>query len=149
LLFEARELTETKTKTLIITALILATVLVCSFVTVMWWQSIGGLECLGSNSEWAFICQPHSSHPFTVTTTADLTDGMNRNEAIAVAQIVFAHEMHNAAFTVKAAEPSADGVWTVNLSWGAIVNGQQEALSHYFDVTVNPTNQTASYSRCY
>jgi hypothetical protein len=139
---------ETETKILTVTTLIMATVLVCSFVTVCWWQSVGGLEGLG-NADLAYICDRNAAPSFTVTTDVDLSDGMNQTEAVAVAQSIFNHQLQNAAFTVKSAQPSPNGIWTVNLSWGAIINGQQEALSHTFGVEINPANQTATYSHCY
>jgi hypothetical protein len=139
-------LAETKIKMLLVTAVILVTVLVCSSVTVVWWQSVDGYSGLRLRTQsTAYTSQPHWNQSFTVTANVDLSDGMNRTEAASVAMGVFSHVLENAACTIKSATSNAEGIWTVNLSW----SGNQELPSHLFGVEINPANQTATYSRCY
>lgn len=92
-----------------------------------------------------FTCQPNSNYPFAVSAYVDLEDGMTKTEAALIATKVFAHEMTNAKFTLKSATVDDTGIWTVKFSWGI----GQESLSHYFNVEINPFNQTAAYSRYY
>ena len=96
-----------------------------------------------------FTCSIGSSYSFTVKVAVDLNDGMNRAEALLVADAVFSHEMKSSQYIVKSAEANNLGIWNVDLSWGAIFpDGQQESLTHFFDVIINPQNQTATYARC-
>jgi hypothetical protein len=96
-----------------------------------------------------FTCNADSSYAFAVTVEIDLSDGMNSTEAEIVARAIFEHEL-DAVYVVKSAEVDGSGVWTVNLSWEYDVpNVEQEALTHFFDVAINPFDQTATYSRCY
>ncbi len=99
--------------------------------------------------ETVFICQPQSSKPFNITIQADLTEGMDSTQAAQLAKKIFEHEMVNASCVLDSVSMDYDCSWLVSLSWGAIVNGHQEERSHYFDVEVNPVNQTATYTRCY
>jgi hypothetical protein len=97
-----------------------------------------------------FTCDVGSPYAFTVTCAVDLNDGMNSNEAIAVAEAIFNHEMTNATFEVKSANVSDAGIWTGYLLWGAVSpDGHHESHSHFFNVVVNPLNKTVTYSRCY
>ena len=132
---------------LIVTAVIVATVVVCSFVTVAWWQRMGGLSGIATQPM-NYSPQPSASQSFTVIARVDLSDGMSYSEAISVAQSVFTHKMQNAAYTVNSAASNYEGIWTVNLSWGTIMYGQPGALSHVFSVQIEPFNQTATYSNC-
>ncbi len=96
-----------------------------------------------------FTCNAGSSYEFAVTVEVDLSDGMNSTEAEMVARSIFEHEL-DAMYVVKSVEVDDAGVWTINLGWEYdIPNVEQEALNHFFDVTINPFNQAVTYSRCY
>jgi hypothetical protein len=96
-----------------------------------------------------FACNAGSPYEFTVTVKIDLSDGMNSTEAVMVAREIFEHEL-NATYAVKSAEADDAGVWTVDLSWEFdLPSGKPEVLNHFFDVTINPLDQTVTYSRCY
>jgi hypothetical protein len=85
----------------------------------------------------------------SVTVAVDLNDGMDRAEAIAVAEAIFNHEATSCNHIVKSAEVNSAGIWKVDLSWGTIApNGDQEELTHIFILTINPVDRTATYSRC-
>lgn len=93
-----------------------------------------------------------SSNVFTVN--VDLNDGMSRDEAIIVGETILNRELTNAIHTVKSAEVNSEGIWNVNFNWEyanlTLENGTQltPVLSHFFDVIINPENQTATYTRC-
>ena len=92
-----------------------------------------------------------SSNVFTVY--IDLNDGMNRDEAITVAETILNRELTNAIHVVKSAEVSSEGMWNVDFNWEypmTLENGTQitPVLGHFFDVIINPQNQTATYTRC-
>ena len=79
----------------------------------------------------------------------DLNDGMNKAEAITVADAIFNHGLTSAQYIVKSAEANEAGIWTVDLSWGTIApDGQQEALTHFFNVVIDPQNRAVTYTRC-
>ena len=89
-------------------------------------------------------------YSFTVIVNVDLNDGMNQAEATMVAEAIINHELTSAVHEFKSANVTDAEIWTINFSWGAISpNGHQESLSHYFDVTINPSDRTVTYSRCY
>jgi hypothetical protein len=97
-----------------------------------------------------FTCSVGSSDSFTVTVAVDLEDGMNKTEALAVADAIFNHEVTNAEHIIKSVEVNDANVWIVNLSWGMIyADGEKESLTHFFDITINSQNQTATYTRCF
>ncbi len=97
-----------------------------------------------------FTCHSGTPYQFTVTIQANLSDGMDSNEATAVAIKIFEHEITNATYAVKSAEADAAGNWKVNLSWELIYqNTTPQSLSHYFNVSINLLNQTVTYERCY
>lgn len=90
---------------------------------------------------------------FTVTTTIDLNDGMNREEAVIVATAIIIHELNNAKHEVRIAEVITSGQWHVGINWeyGMIdINGTdiEPTLGHVFDVTINEKTRTATYTRC-
>lgn len=86
----------------------------------------------------------------TLTVNVDLNDGMNREEAILVAQPLFAYVHSHATNELKSAEVNEAGVWTVSLPWGAVSpDGYQESHGHYFIATIDPTTRTADYNTCY
>jgi hypothetical protein len=97
-----------------------------------------------------FTCNSGSKYAFTIIANVDLNDGMNQAEATMVAEAIINHELTSAVHEFKSANVTDAEIWTINFSWGAISpNGHQESLSHYFDVTINPSDRTVTYSRCY
>ena len=97
-----------------------------------------------------FTCNARSAYAFNVTVYLDLNDGMDQTEANIVAEAIINHELISAVHEFKSANVSNSGVWIVNFSWGAIYpDGHQESLGHYFDVTINPSDRTVTYARCY
>ncbi|MCW4001114.1 MAG: hypothetical protein NWE93_12840 [Candidatus Bathyarchaeota archaeon] len=138
-------MTQTKTKMLMVTAVILATVVVCSFVTVAWWNNIGGLSGLNIQST-AYFPQTQTDPSFILNAKVDLSDGMSLAEATSVATGVFSRVIENASCTVQTATSSADGIWTVNLNWETNTHSQHVG-THIFGVEINPAEQTAIYSR--
>jgi len=90
-----------------------------------------------------------SSH-ITLTINIDLNDGMNRDEAILVAQQLFAYAHSHATYELKSAEVNDAGVWTVSLPWGAVSpDGSQESHSHFFIATIDPATRTVEFSTCF
>jgi len=92
-----------------------------------------------------------SSNVFTVN--VDLNDGMSRDEAISVGETILNRELTNALHELKSAEVNNEGIWNVNFNWEYAnmvgPNGTgTPVLSHFFDVIINPQNQTATYTRC-
>ncbi len=81
----------------------------------------------------------------TVTVLVKLQDGMNRDEALQVAEAVF---NSNATHVVKSVDVGAEGVWVIGFRWGIKTSNYQEPLNHYFNVTINPFSQTISYLSC-
>ncbi len=98
-----------------------------------------------------FTCRfDKQSTTFTVPVAVNLDDGMNSTEAITVADQVFRNQMNNATYIVNSADPDANGIWTVKLSWELVLNGElPKSLGHYFDVVINPSTREVSYTRCY
>ncbi len=97
-----------------------------------------------------FTCNSRSKYAFTVIANVDLNDEMNQAEATTVAEAIINHELKSAVHGFKSANVTDAGIWTINFSWGATSpDGYQESLSHYFDVTINPSDRTVTYSRCY
>jgi hypothetical protein len=97
-----------------------------------------------------FTCNARSAYAFNVTVYIDLNDGMDQTEAKIVAEAIINHELISAVHEFKSANVSDSGIWTVNFSWGAIrPDGSQESLGHYFDVTINVSDRTVTYDRCY
>jgi hypothetical protein len=86
-----------------------------------------------------------------VTVNVDLNDGMNREEAITVAEAIINHELTNPAYEVETTEMDENGIWKVNLNWeyANLASADQLNLSHYFNEVINPLNQTVTYTRCY
>jgi hypothetical protein len=98
----------------------------------------------------SFTCKVGSNYEFTVSVGVDLNDGMNSTEAELVAIGIFEHEITNATFALKSAGADEAGIWTVRLSWEYNFQDIEPiSLNHYFDVTINPLNQTVTYSRCF
>lgn len=89
---------------------------------------------------------------FTVTVTMNLSDEMNTAEAVMVANRIIEHELTNASYELKSAQVNDVDVWNVDFAWeynsfSLLPDGQVApslALSHYFDVTINPITRTAS-----
>jgi hypothetical protein len=84
-----------------------------------------------------------------VTVPVDLNDGMNQAEAITVAEAIINHELTEATHEVKSVNNDS-GLWNVDFSWeytSLTMNGTL-GLCHFFDVTINPQNQTVTYNRC-
>ncbi len=110
-----------------------------------------------SSAQWVdFTCNAGSKYAFTVTVKIDLSDGMDSAEAVTVANAIFKHEMTEAIYELKSTKAHDDGIWSVNLSWEyspmRSTTGEQDAsppFGHYFEVVINPLNQTVTYSRCY
>ncbi len=88
-----------------------------------------------------------SSHILTVN--IDLNDGMNREEAIVVAQQLFSYAHSHSTYELKSAEVNEAGVWSVSLPWGIVwADGTQESHSHFFIATIDPTTLTVEYATC-
>jgi cytoskeletal protein RodZ len=86
----------------------------------------------------------------TLTVNVDLNDGMNREEAILVAQQVFAYVHSSSTNELKSAEVNEAGVWTVSLPWGAVLpDGYQESHGHYFIATIDPMTRIVEYKTCF
>jgi hypothetical protein len=88
-------------------------------------------------------------YAFTVTVPVDLNDGMNQAEAITVAEAIINHELTKATYEVKSVNNNS-GLWNVDFSWeytSFTINGTLK-LCHFFDVAINPQNQTVTYNRC-
>jgi acetyltransferase-like isoleucine patch superfamily enzyme len=140
-----------KRKTVSFVALSLLAVIVAAAIFVSWFNPSKSI--VPSDGNWietvGFTCRLNVNATFTVPVAVNLDDGMNSTEAVMVADRIFEHEMTSATYMVKSAEADADGVWTVKLSWGLVVNGEQESLSHFFDVGIDPLNQAVTYSRCF
>jgi hypothetical protein len=91
-----------------------------------------------------------SPYAFTVTVAVDLNNGMDRAEAITVAEAIINHELTKVTHEVKSVNNDS-GLWNVNFSWeytSATTNGTL-TLGHFFDVAINPQNQTVRYNRCF
>ena len=83
------------------------------------------------------------------TVNVDLNDGMNREEAIVVAQQLFSYAHSHSTYELKSAEVNDAGVWIVSLPWGIIwADGTQESHSHFFVATIDPTTLTIEYATC-
>jgi hypothetical protein len=85
-----------------------------------------------------------------VTVAVDLNNGMDRAEAITVAEAIINHELTKVTYEVKSVNNDS-GLWNVNFSWeytSATTNGTL-TLGHFFDVAINPQNQTVRYNRCF
>ena len=100
-----------------------------------------------------FTCYDGGS-AFTVAVDVDLNDGMDRDEAVAVATTILKHELTDPLYELKSAQLQGD-IWTVDFNWEyktlvTLPDGSigTLGLGHFFDVTVNAQNRTASYSRC-
>jgi hypothetical protein len=97
-----------------------------------------------------FSCgEAGNPYAFSVTVAVDLNNGMDKAEAITVAETIINHELTNASYEVKSSDNNA-GLWNVNFSWeytGFATNGTLH-LGHIFDVIINPFNQTVKYTRC-
>jgi hypothetical protein len=80
----------------------------------------------------------------------DLNDGINREEAVLVAQQLLAYAHSNYTFELKSAEVDDAGVWTVSLPWGAVSpDGYQESHGHFFVATIDPATRTVDFSTCF
>ncbi|GEM_PF-2254276 len=103
-----------------------------------------------NDGEELFVCHAGTEYEFAFPVKIDLSDGMNADEAEAVARCLYETTMNQTNYEVKAVESNSDGTWTVFLLWGAIyLTGEEENHGHYFNVHVNATDKTASYERCY
>lgn len=92
----------------------------------------------------------NGSSNVVLTVNVDLNDGMNREEAILVAQQLLSYAHSHFTYELKSAEDNDAGVWTVSLPWGAVSpDGYQESHSHYFIATIDPASRTISFSTCF
>jgi hypothetical protein len=97
-----------------------------------------------------FSCgEAGNPYAFSVTVAVDLNNGMDKAEAITVAEAIINHELTNASYEVKSSDNNA-GLWNVNFSWEctALATDGTLHLGHIFDVIINPFNQTVKYTRC-
>lgn len=94
----------------------------------------------------AFSCHPSwDAEAFTIVVNVDLTDGMNQDEAILVANTLFDKALAQTVLhQFKSAEVDDLGVWKVELTWGY----STEDLGHWFEAGIDPFNQTIVYNRC-
>lgn len=85
----------------------------------------------------------------SITVNVDLNNGMDRVEAILVAEKALEYAHNHETHQVESAEVT-DGIWEVSLPWGAVMsNGKQESHDHYFVATIDPIERTVAYSTCF
>jgi hypothetical protein len=86
----------------------------------------------------------------TVTANINLNDGMNRDEAVLVAEILFPQVHSHATYELKSAEVNEANIWTVSLPWGAVSpDGSQENHNHYFIAEIDPLTKTIQFNTCF
>lgn len=81
------------------------------------------------------------NNTFTVAVEVNLTDGMNQDEAIKVANKVFEVTIGQAGqpHQFRSASVDEDGIWTIELTWN---------FGHWFEAVINPFNKTVVYNHC-
>ena len=80
---------------------------------------------------------------FEISVSINLTDGMNMNEALLVADVLFNKTM-NALHQSGSAETDELGLWKVLIIWGYSTLD----LGHWFRAEIDPFNRTIVYSHC-
>lgn len=92
-----------------------------------------------------FMCRSNcTSQKFPLPILVDLTDGMNRSEAVNVAKKTFEAALKEAKYAVQYAQETSEGTWTVRFRWGYT----GEPLGHWFEAIVNPLDRTIVYDHC-
>lgn len=82
----------------------------------------------------------------TITADINLTDWMNRDEAVLVANSLFDHTLGQTGqlHQLESSDMDELGVWTVELTWGY----STADLSHWFLAEIDPFNRTIVYWHC-
>lgn len=93
-----------------------------------------------------FSCSPSwNGEVFSLTVDVDLTDEMDRGEAIFVANALFENRFGQAMIhQFRSAEVDELGSWKVTLTWGYSTMD----LGHWFEARIDPFNRTIVYNRC-
>ncbi len=86
-----------------------------------------------------FTCDAGTEWAFNVTVWIDLSDGMDREEAVLVAKSLYESIHKNSTCNLKSTQANEDGTWTIYLLWDG---------SHYFNVEVNPHDRTLDFNSC-
>jgi hypothetical protein len=83
---------------------------------------------------------------FTIAADINLTDWMNRDEAILLANTLFDNVLGHLGklHQLKFADMDELGVWTVELIWGY----STADLGHWFQAEIDPFNRTIVYWHC-
>ncbi len=99
-----------------------------------------------SNDLIAFSCHPSwDGEAITIVVNINLTDGMNQDEAVLVANTLFDKALGQVVLhQLKSAEVDELGIWKVELTWGY----STEDLGHWFEAGIDPFNRTIVYNRC-
>jgi hypothetical protein len=111
----------------------------------------GGLSSndIVTNTQVNFTCLlAYADEPFNINVNINLTDWMNRDEAIVVANTLFDNTLGRSGSTVhqlvSAEQIDRLGVWIVKLAWGYSTMD----LGHWFMAEIDPFNRTIVYSHC-
>lgn len=94
-----------------------------------------------------FTCHlSYDGAPFTIAVDINLTDWMNRDEAILVANTLFDNTLGQSGepHQLKSADMHELGIWTVELIWGY----STADLMHWFEAEIDPFNRTILYYHC-
>ena len=94
-----------------------------------------------------FTCRlSYDGAAFTIAVDINLTDWMNRDEAILVANTLFDNTLGQSGqpHQLKSADMDELGVWTVKLIWGY----STADLMHWFEAEIDPFNRTIVYNHC-
>ncbi len=97
------------------------------------WRELDGVQAVN------FTCDAGTEWAFNVTVRIDLSDGMDREEAVLVAKSLYESIHKNSTCNLKSTQANEDGTWTVYLLWDG---------SHYFNVEVNPHDRTLDFNSC-
>jgi len=83
--------------------------------------------------------EAYTQQKHTLRVPVELSDGMDRNEAVQVAYALFNETMGPVQHELVSANMTQEGNWIVQISWD---------YGHWFNATIDPSNRTITYDHC-